>query len=152
MSNVSNKKKTAFLGMSHGTAQNRLRKMILFKLVREAGLSLCFRCKEQIETIENFSIEHKTPWLGVDVELFWDLDNIAFSHLSCNCGARRIPSDKVGPDGTKWCNFCETFKNVGEFRKRTSSKGAEIPAQYCRSCAKKKHTEYRHRTGLRGMT
>ena len=40
---------------------------------------------------ETFSIEHKTPWLdsGDPIGLYFDLDNISFSHLSCNCRASR---------------------------------------------------------------
>jgi uncharacterized protein YdaU (DUF1376 family) len=37
-----------------------------------------------IETADELSIEHKLPWEGVSVKLFWSLDNIAFSHLRCN--------------------------------------------------------------------
>lgn len=41
-------------------------------------------------------IEHKIPWLDSDKpkELFFDLENIGFSHLSCNIKARRQRSVK----------------------------------------------------------
>ncbi|MBP7540882.1 MAG: hypothetical protein KA802_13235 [Saprospiraceae bacterium] len=37
-------------------------------------------------TRETFSIEHKVSWLNSNnpVELYFDLNNISFSHLSCN--------------------------------------------------------------------
>lgn len=87
----SNKKKSEQLGMSHGTASNRLRKAIMFALVKEAGLDVCFQCGEQIKDIGNLSIEHKIPWLDSKdpAGLFFDLNNIAFSHLKCNIGAGR---------------------------------------------------------------
>ena len=97
-------KKSEQLGMSHGAAANRLRKKILFALIREAGVDDCFRCGKLIEGIDDLSIEHKTPWLDSKdpVGLYFDLDNIAFSHLSCNCGsARNIKIRKpVPPHGT----------------------------------------------------
>ena len=42
---------------------------------------ICFKCKSKIKIVEELSIEHKLPWEGISIELFWDLDNIAFSHL-----------------------------------------------------------------------
>ena len=73
-----------FLGMPHGTAQAKLRKLILFDLLKRHGEKVCYQCGKTIETIKELSIEHKKPWLGIDVALFWDLNNIAFSHLKCN--------------------------------------------------------------------
>ena len=73
-----NAQKAEQLGMSFGTANGRLRKMILFDLVQRFGLDDCYRCGKKIETIEEFSIEHMKNWLNVDVALFWDLDNIAY--------------------------------------------------------------------------
>lgn len=80
----SNAARAAQLGMPFGTAQQRLRKMIMFKYVVLAGHDECFKCGRRIENIEELSIEHKLPWQGRDAELFWDLNNIAFSHLRCN--------------------------------------------------------------------
>ena len=77
-------KKEEQLGMSKGAANGRLNKMIMFRLVQRLGEDFCFRCEKQIEDISELSIEHKKPWLDVDVALYWDLDNIAFSHLHCN--------------------------------------------------------------------
>ncbi len=87
----SNRIRSEFLGMSHGKASHKLRKSIMHHLAKKVGMSACYRCGEEIEDIENFSIEHKEPWLHVDPNLFWDLDNIAFSHLSCNVRAQRRP-------------------------------------------------------------
>lgn len=89
-----NDKKKQQLGMAIGTASARLRKMILFGLVRRCGLDTCFRCGKQIGTVEEFSIEHKKAWLDVSIDLFWDLDNIAFSHLVCNVATARKPHKK----------------------------------------------------------
>jgi hypothetical protein len=90
-----NRKKHAQLGMNHGTAQNRLVKDILYKLVVETGKDCCFQCGQKIAR-EQLSIEHKVPWLDSEdpVKLFFDLDNIAFSHHSCNIKAARRPHKK----------------------------------------------------------
>lgn len=93
-----NEKKSKQLGMPVGTANARLRKLILFRLVQEAKKDTCFRCSKRIETVEKFSIEHKKEWLDVTTELFWSWENIAFSHLSCNIAAARKPNKKFFTD------------------------------------------------------
>ena len=94
-----NKKKAEQLGMPHGTAANRLRKLLLFDLAVKSGLGTCFRCDEPIESAKDLSIEHKVPWLDTEdpVGLFFDLNNIAFSHLSCNIVTRRISGFEADP-------------------------------------------------------
>jgi|SRR6478736_5691467 len=84
-------KKALQLGMPSGTAANRLRKSILFSLLKKLGENFCYQCGAEIENENELSIEHKTAWLNSEnpKELFFDLDNIAFSHLSCNCGAAK---------------------------------------------------------------
>lgn len=86
---TSNKVKAEALGMAHGTASARLKRMILFSLICKLEENFCFRCGKEIFTPGDLSIEHKEPWLHADnpVATFFDLDNIAFSHLSCNSGA-----------------------------------------------------------------
>lgn len=90
MSN-STRKKSEQLGMPFGTAGGKLRKSILFSLLKESGKNVCYQCGNPIESEDELSIEHKIPWLDSDnpKELFFSLDNIAFSHLKCNCASRR---------------------------------------------------------------
>jgi hypothetical protein len=90
-----NKRKSDFLGMSFGTATHRLRKMILFDLLKKYDLNKCYLCGKLIDTVRDLSVEHKRKWLGVDVNLFWDMDNIAFAHLSCNSMQNR--KEQKGP-------------------------------------------------------
>jgi len=87
----SNKKRFEQLGMPIGTAQNKLRKLVMFQLIKKLGLNVCFQCKKEIEKSDDLSIEHKIPWLDSKnpKELFFDLNNIAFSHQSCNYSAGR---------------------------------------------------------------
>ncbi len=85
----SNKKKSEQLGMNHATASNRLKKNIMFQMMQELGKDNCFQCGEKIEYVVDLSVEHKIPWLDSEdpIGLYFDLDNIAFSHLSCNSAA-----------------------------------------------------------------
>ena len=84
-------KKREQLGMPLGTAQNRLKKRVFFSLVQRLGLDFCFRCKERILTAEDLSLDHVKDWLDVSTDLFWDVENTAFSHRTCNSGGRRSP-------------------------------------------------------------
>lgn len=78
------------LGMNHSTASNRLVKDLLWKLIWETNQEGCHRCGKGM-TRDTFSIEHKEAWLYSNdpVKLFFDLDNISFSHRSCNSGTGR---------------------------------------------------------------
>lgn len=128
----SNAKKSEQLGMSFGTASNRLKKMILFALVKSrSGLDRCYRCGESIESVEELSIEHKEPWLDSDnpKELFFDLQNIAFSHLSCNVKVAR-----------RKCKY-ETTQERSEARKESSRKSSK------KYCTKEKRREKYVKTG-----
>ncbi len=89
MSNEGNRIKNRLLGMPHGTASNRLRKMLLWQMIQEARRNYCFRCNTRIDSIDDLSIEHKKPWQSAPdpKARFFDLTNIAFSHLRCNIGA-----------------------------------------------------------------
>jgi hypothetical protein len=117
-----NEKKNAQLGMSYGTATARLRKLVLFDLLKRHGENICYRCNEPIETVEELSMDHKEPWLGNDTALFWDVENIAFAHLSCNClttsqrPVRFCPkghdTHKVGRMAGGYCRGCR-FPTVG---------------------------------------
>ena len=118
---ANNDEKTRQLGMAHGSANNILRKSILFSLVKRCGLDSCFQCGKLIEDIDEFSMDHKVPWLHSPnpAELFFDLDNLAFSHLSCNIRARR---SKVGkhPSTTAYRNGCR----CKDCKRINSEKGA----------------------------
>lgn len=90
MSLRSHEKKKKQLGESTGAASHRLVKNLLFEFVKD---KLCFRCGKPL-TRDTFSIDHKTPWLDSHdpVGLFFDLDNIAFSHFACNVREARQPA------------------------------------------------------------
>ena len=124
------------LGMSHGAATGRLRKSILYEYVKLAGNHFCFKCGAEIENVNEFSIEHKLPWEGRDAELFWNLDNIAFSHLHCNRPHVQggYKSRIISPEGHAWCGRCKQHLPVENFRKREdSASGYEYRCTLCRT-------------------
>jgi len=111
------------LGMNPGTASNRLLKQLLFSLGDRLGMQWCFQCASKIESVEDMSIEHKVPWLHSEdpVGLYFDLDNIAFSHKVCNYAASRprkakkfCPSPASYRRGCR-CEGCR--KSNSEYRK-----------------------------------
>lgn len=109
MTTNAKKKKREQLGMNDSTASHKLRKLILFSLVCQTAQDICFRCQTKIENVEEFSIEHKTPWLDSSnpVNNFFDLNNIAFSHLRCNIKDRRKTNKKYFTDDElKAANQC----------------------------------------------
>ena len=88
--NKYNEKKSKQLGMPLGTATAKLRKMVLFTILSKHKENYCYRCGQEITSCDDLSMEHKIAWLDNDPDLFWDLDNIAFSHLNCNIKDRRM--------------------------------------------------------------
>ena len=80
------KDKSEQLGISYSKASHILRKRIMFNLVKQCDMDICYRCGEKIKNIDELSIEHKIPWMHSNnpSELYFSLDNIAFSHLKCN--------------------------------------------------------------------
>ncbi len=92
--NVQSMKKSNQLGVNVSTAQGRLVKDLLFKMVSNSGVK-CFRCGKDLDR-ESFSIDHKIPWLNSEnpTELFFDLNNISYSHKECNSRDARRPHKK----------------------------------------------------------
>ncbi len=109
----SRERKDLQLGIPLGTAANRLRKTIMFSLLVKLDENICHRCGSKIENADDLSLDHKEDWLDSDdpYKVFFDIQNVAFSHLSCNAKAGR----KVGGGGRK---------------KGIDSNGKHIPSQY----------------------
>lgn len=129
------------LGMDVGTAQNRLTKMLLFKY--GVGDSPCYKCGEHIDQWEEMSIDHITPWRNevTAIELFFDLDNISFTHKSCNKKDRRNRIE--GPVGTAWCHRHRKFFPVTEFNS-DAARWNNLSAK-CRKCDNAANKKYKER-------
>lgn len=121
---MSKDKKSLQLGINSSTASGRLVKDLLFKFAVDLGHK-CFQCGEDL-TRDTFSVEHKEPWLDSEDPRgkFFDLENIAFSHISCNSGAARrnrasCPSKTDYAKGCR-CEPCTTLE--AERKKRIYTK------------------------------
>ena len=98
---MSKSKKTLQLGMNPSTASGRLVKDLLFNFIELSG-NICYRCGKPM-TRDTFSIEHKKAWLDSDdpVKLYFDIENITYSHISCNSSAARRFIHKTEDDRKK---------------------------------------------------
>lgn len=147
--NVQNEKRAQLLGMPWGTAQNKLRKMVMFQLLRRHGEDVCYRCNEKIGSVAELSIEHKEPWQSSadPVALFWDLANIAFSHRMCNTAHTNLVKDKC-PQGHEYKGdnlyisrgqrYCKECSRIFNRKRRKDSGRAERQRKYNREYAKRK--------------
>ena len=99
-------KKSKQLGMSYSTAGNRLKKMLFFKLVQETKKDRCFRCDEKITNYIELSIDHMDAWLDQDNSVFWNLNNIAYSHLTCNSAKSATSSINKHPSYNSYSSGC----------------------------------------------
>jgi len=135
-----NKLKQERLGMSLGKANNQLRKRLLFLLAQKLGLCECFRCGKAIETVNDFTIDHKEPWLyaASPQEMFFDVNNIAFSHVRCNYGSRSSygPLPKQNEKGEFRCRSCKKFLPDNEFGPTSKQHARRTVRDRCNKCRK----------------
>ena len=105
------------LGMSLGKANYTLHRNTLFNLACKLGLTTCFRCGKPIATIEDFSIDHKDGWMysSSPTTAFFNQNNIAFSHKSCNSSARRCSQSVNSETGFKGVYLKKTRNSPKKF-------------------------------------
>lgn len=96
-------------------------------LLKNSNLNFCHQCGNEIESENELSVEHKEPWLDSDnpTDKFFDLDNIAFSHLKCNVAARRHkgvkhPSHRAYNEGCR-CDDCKAIEAERRRKQRTKN-------------------------------
>lgn len=130
---ASTNKKSKFLDLPYGTAMHRLRKAVMFQLVQQAKRDICYRCGLVIGSVDELTIEHKQEWEGVSVELFWSLDNIAFSHARCNKPSRFRQEQILRVQrGFGRCSTCKQEKPINQFSlNKHNSCGYD---HHCREC------------------
>lgn len=141
---ITRKYRDMFIGMPFGTAAHRLKKMIMFNLLQQLNKNFCYRCGKLIENTNDLSTEHKESWLYINKNLFWDIDNIAFSHLECNMKNKpRHRIETLGENckkGFYWCSSCKKclpVKLFGKDGKRYSGLRA-----HCKKCRGKEYKDY----------
>lgn len=133
----SNQLKSDILGMPFGTACNRLRRIVMFSLLEKHGENVCFKCGKLITKADELSLEHKTAWQNIGASLFWDLDNIAFSHVGCNLPTGFVRREIV--DGKLWCSSCKSLHPVSLFHKETRQRtGYALLCKKCSNAKRKK--------------
>jgi hypothetical protein len=90
-------RKRAVLGRHMSSAMRALTRDLLFHFAVSTGHK-CYRCGNGLDR-ETFSIDHKQDWLNSDdpKAKFYDIENIAFSHLRCNITAPRIMTAGAAP-------------------------------------------------------
>lgn len=95
---MSDKKKQQ-LGMNPSTARSRLIGDVLWSFLENSPQNKCFQCGDPM-TRETYSVEHKEPWLDTTdpLKMYFDPNNIAFSHQSCNSAAARRPHAHATPE------------------------------------------------------
>ena len=118
--------------MAGGTASAKLKKALMFHMAKRLNEHYCFQCGLEIESIEDFTIEHKIPWMNSEnpTKLFFSLDNIAFSHCYCNIKAARHPTKILSLEDEKFthgnsgygrgcrCQICKNWKVIENKRNR----------------------------------
>lgn len=109
-------RKNIQLGMDSGTASYQLKKQLMFYMAQQLKMDYCYHCAAQIETVAEISIEHKIPWLDSadPKKLFFDLDNIAFSHLVCNSKASRKVAGYTYTKREEFIPECGTLTAYGD--------------------------------------
>lgn len=119
-------KKDIQLGIPLQTARQRLIKSLLFKLIKDQHINYCYRCSAEIEQASDLSIEHKEFWSTSEdpLKTYMDLENIAFSHLSCNSKYTSLrgvkhPSHRAYNEGCR-CTGCKEVE--AERRRKQRSK------------------------------
>lgn len=130
---MSDKKKMQ-LGMNPSTASHRLVKDVLWSLIVKTDQHDCCKCGEPMSR-ETFSIEHIEPWLDSEdpVGLYFDIENIGFSHLKCNIADARKEYVQCGTE-TKYnrgcrCDPCRAARSVRSVREYDPAKRKRIYAQ-----------------------
>ncbi|MEK7738413.1 MAG: hypothetical protein AAB326_00060 [Pseudomonadota bacterium] len=56
------------------------------------------------------STDHKEKWLDSNINLFWDINNIAFSHMKCNTSAVNLGKIGTGNSRPGWHHSKKTKK------------------------------------------
>ena len=103
---------------------------LLFRFIKELKLNKCYRCEKEICKVAEFSIDHKNSWLASTnpKEAFFDMENIAFSHRSCNSAAKKQTKARIGNSGYKGVTKNASEKRIKIWRAaiRTKSKTITI--------------------------
>lgn len=132
MSNPYTKKRSDQLGMAISTARSQLLNRLLFRELTANGECKCHRCGQAIKSADDLSIDHKEPWMNKSnaVELFFDLENISYSHRSCNSSARRCALNVRADSGFKGVMVCKDVKRTAKYKAVLQKKAGKLHIGY----------------------
>lgn len=131
-----NKYKKMQLEESPGKARHKLFTLILYNLVVETNKNNCFRCGLPILSADSISIDHKIPWMYTSnpKEIYYSIDNIAFSHKKCNSSYTRGRSIVNNPNGFKGITYVKRnspkkFRACGQINGKRATLGYFLTAE-----------------------
>ena len=131
-------KKTVQLGMNPSTASGKLVKDIIWNFILLTKQHKCYVCGSLMDR-DTFSIEHKIPWLDSDdpKQLYFDLNNIGFSHHICNISRKR--SGQIKPV----CGNVQKYKTGCRCDDCVVAKSADRKLRYNKDNRKAKYKKYK---------
>ncbi len=111
----------------------------MFRLLERHGENICFKCGGIISAVSELSLEHKKAWQEGGASLFWDLDNVTFSHRRCNLRTGWVRREII--DGMLWCSSCKQLLHITLFHKDRHQRTGF--ALLCKACfnAKRKQVK-----------
>jgi hypothetical protein len=137
-------KRARLLGMPFDVATRLLQKQIIVAWARRLGLASCFRCGGLV-TVETLSFDHKASWMRSPDPLgfYFDIENIALSHLRCNASAAYSAKG-----AQTHCKRGHPFDEKNTYiRKKCGTNRKKY--RLCRTC--NRHTQSRYRDSLKGV-
>jgi hypothetical protein len=134
-----------------GKASALLLRQTVWLLLVATDQGRCFRCGGEM-SLADYSLDHAEPWRGQDAALFWDPNNIHWSHKLCNTKAARTvtPSQdarrRIVRNGLLRCSFCKKDLPVSQFWK--SSKVNCGYNSLCKACDIAKRNRVRSKVDM----
>jgi hypothetical protein len=144
-------KETVALGLPVSKASHTLKKRLFFNFLKQLNLDICYRCNNKILSAEELSVDHKIEWRYDKPELFWDLNNIAYSHRKCNKprsrkGILQPLYRKQCPSNESWCSGCKTCRSNLFFSRNVRGKADGLHYN-CKQCDKIRKDKWRNKNG-----
>lgn len=105
------------LGQPADKAQAILRRRVMLALIQKAGLDCCARCGARLVDPDDIALDHVVPWRNSQnpKKLFWDLDNVRFSHKHCNIEHSLRRKSKAEKRARENARRRERYRNDPEF-------------------------------------
>lgn len=118
------------LGEPYSSANQKLHRMMIFKLLKEDNKNFCYRCKQEIKISKDLSIDHIEDWRPCNgrefkPELFLDMNNIMFSHFKCNAA-----SAMAGKGSSKYVGVRLFYDKRKDYKKWVAYRGKDTGSKF----------------------